>query len=146
VHKVQHKPRKKLSWGINKVWSKDFKWCCQRRTGQCPVCTGHCPVPQAEHHSNMPLSGFFMGRSAIIHRTVRYAPDMSGEPTEQQSVRATVDCKSEQCTDRSQSRKSKRTGHVRCATGLSGATTRQRTSMVNRSKPQRAADVTRTEH
>jgi hypothetical protein len=22
VHKVQHKPRKKLSWGLNKVWSK----------------------------------------------------------------------------------------------------------------------------
>jgi hypothetical protein len=27
--------------------------------------------------------GFYKGRSAIIHRTVRYAPDMSGEPTEQ---------------------------------------------------------------
>jgi hypothetical protein len=37
VHKVQHKPRKTLSWGINKVWSKDYKWCSQWRTGQCPV-------------------------------------------------------------------------------------------------------------
>jgi hypothetical protein len=39
-----------------------------------------------------------------------------------------------------------RTGHVRCATGLSGAARRQRTSMVNRSKPQRAADGARTGH
>jgi hypothetical protein len=23
VHKDQHKPRKKLSWGLNQVWSKD---------------------------------------------------------------------------------------------------------------------------
>jgi hypothetical protein len=23
VHKVQHKPRKKLSWGLNQVWSND---------------------------------------------------------------------------------------------------------------------------
>jgi hypothetical protein len=23
VHKVQHKPGKKLSWGLNQVWSKD---------------------------------------------------------------------------------------------------------------------------
>jgi hypothetical protein len=52
-------------------------------------------------------------------------------------LRATVDCKSEQCAVRSQSRKSERTGHVQCATGLSGAARRQRTSMVNCSKPQR---------
>jgi hypothetical protein len=45
-------------------------------------------------------------------------------------LRATVDCKSEQCAVRSQSRKSERTG-------LSGAVRRQRTSMVNCSKPQR---------
>jgi hypothetical protein len=37
----------------------------------------------AMFRSNQPLSGFFWVRSAIIHRTVRCAPDMSGEPTEQ---------------------------------------------------------------
>jgi hypothetical protein len=41
--------------------------------------------------------------------------------------------------------KSERTGHIRCATGLSGAARRQRISTVNRSKPQRCADVARTE-
>jgi hypothetical protein len=42
--------------------------------------------------------------------------------------------------------KLERTGHVRRATELSGAATGQRTSTVNHSKPQRAADVARTGH
>jgi hypothetical protein len=29
VHKVQLKPRKKLSWTLSKVWSKDLRVCCQ---------------------------------------------------------------------------------------------------------------------
>jgi hypothetical protein len=37
VHKVQHKPTKKISWELNKVWSKDKIWCWQWRTGHCPV-------------------------------------------------------------------------------------------------------------
>jgi hypothetical protein len=41
---------------------------------------------QAEHLPNWPLSGFFKGRFAIIHQTVRCTPNMSGEPTEQQST------------------------------------------------------------
>jgi hypothetical protein len=45
--------------------------------------TEQCPVHQAEHQANMPLSGFSGALSAIIHRTVRCAQDMSGEPTEQ---------------------------------------------------------------
>jgi hypothetical protein len=36
---------------------------------------------------------------------------------------------------------SERTEHVRCATGLSGAARGQKTSTVNRSKPQRSTDV-----
>jgi hypothetical protein len=40
-------------------------------------------VHQALDQTNMPLSGIRQARSAIIHRTVRCAPDMSGEPTEQ---------------------------------------------------------------
>jgi hypothetical protein len=36
---------------------------------------------------NQPLSGIHQARSAIIHRNVRCAPDMSGEPSEQRSLR-----------------------------------------------------------
>jgi hypothetical protein len=41
---------------------------------------------QAEHLANWALSIFSGIRSAIIHRTVRCAPDMSGELTEQRST------------------------------------------------------------
>jgi hypothetical protein len=37
----------------------------------------------ARHHPDMPLLGFSKGRPAIIHRTVRCAPDMSGEAMEE---------------------------------------------------------------
>jgi hypothetical protein len=63
-----------------------LKVCCQWRTGQ-------CPVHQAEQHSNNSLSGISKPRSAIIHRIVRCAPDMYGEPTENGSLAPTVDCK-----------------------------------------------------
>jgi hypothetical protein len=55
---------------------------------------------RAEHLSKWPLSGFSERRSAIIHQTVRCAPD-----SVRWANRAMVDCKSEQCTVRSQSRK-----------------------------------------
>jgi hypothetical protein len=45
------------------------------------------PVHQARAQANMPLSGFYQARSAIIHRTVRRAPDMSAELAEQRSLR-----------------------------------------------------------
>jgi hypothetical protein len=65
VHKVQHKPRKKLSWGLNNIWSKTWECADKWRTGQ-------CPVHQTELHSNSSLSRISKGCSAIIHRTVRY--------------------------------------------------------------------------
>jgi hypothetical protein len=46
---------------------------------------------QAEHSTIWPFSGFCRRCSAIIHWTVRYAPDMSGEPTEQRSSVPTID-------------------------------------------------------
>jgi hypothetical protein len=49
---------------------------------------------------------------------------------------------SEQC--RSQNYKVRMHRTVRCATGLSGVARGERTSKVNRSKPQRSADVART--
>jgi hypothetical protein len=46
----------------------------------CPVCHRTCPVHQGTPTSNYSASGFSRDHSAIIHRTVRCAPDMSGAP------------------------------------------------------------------
>jgi hypothetical protein len=83
VHNVQHKPRKKLSWGLNNIWSKTWECAEKWRPGQ-------CPVHQAEQHSNQPLSSFFWARSFIIQRTC---------PVSQRSndnLTPTVGCKREQ--------------------------------------------------
>jgi hypothetical protein len=93
---------------------------------------------QAEHLPNWPLSGFPETRSAIIHRTCPVSQRNNSQMSQQSTA------KGEQCAVRSQSGKSERTEHVWCATGLSGAARRQKTSMVNRSKPQRSADVVGT--
>jgi hypothetical protein len=69
---------------------------------------------------------------------------MSGEPTEQRSTTYTV--KAHSAEVRCQAAKSERTGHVQCPTGLFGVATRQKTSMINRSKRQRVDDVARTGH
>jgi hypothetical protein len=44
------------------------------------VCHRTCPVHQGTPTSNYSASGFSRDHSAIIHRTVRCAPDMSGAP------------------------------------------------------------------
>jgi hypothetical protein len=46
----------------------------------CPVCHQTCPVHQRTQTSNSSPSGIYRGHSAIIHRTVRCTPDMSGAP------------------------------------------------------------------
>jgi hypothetical protein len=70
---------------------------------------------QAEHPINCPLSGIPWSRSAKIHRTVWFAPDMSSEPMLQRCDAPTVDCKSEQCAVRSQSSKVGTHRTVRCS-------------------------------
>jgi hypothetical protein len=84
---------------------------------------------------NQPLSGIQWACSAIIHRTVRCAPDMSGEPAEQRlpaHQRSTANMNSdEQCRTEVRATKSE-------VTGLSDAAKRQRVPTVNSSKPQRA--------
>jgi hypothetical protein len=45
-----------------------------------------CLVHQTQAQANRPLLGFCQAHSAIIHRTVRCAPKMSGEPVEQRSL------------------------------------------------------------
>jgi hypothetical protein len=120
VHKVQHKPRNKSSWGLNKVWSKDLEWCCQWRTGQCLVPrpsttpTGHSRV----FPRNTPLQ--FTGLSDV-HRICPV------KPMEQQStgLNSLLRCQYivHSIEVRCQVAKSERTGHVQCATILSGAAT-----------------------
>jgi hypothetical protein len=44
------------------------------------VCHRTCPVHQRTQTSNSSPSGIYSGHSAIIHRTVRCTPDMSGAP------------------------------------------------------------------
>jgi hypothetical protein len=46
----------------------------------CPVCHRTCPVHQGTPTPNCSPSGISRGHSAIIHRTVRCTPDMSGAP------------------------------------------------------------------
>jgi hypothetical protein len=46
----------------------------------CPVCHRTCPVHQRTPTPNSSPSGNSRGNSAIIHRTVRCTPDMSGAP------------------------------------------------------------------
>jgi hypothetical protein len=130
VHKVQHKPRKKFSWGLNLIWSKGLESVLPvaHRTvsgapgraalkpatlgflhgtlcynsPDCPVCTGTCPVCQRSNGNMAP----------------------------------TVDCHSEQCKLEVRAEKSECTGHVWCGTRLSGETTGQTTSTTDCSKPQ----------
>jgi hypothetical protein len=70
-------------------------------------------VHLAELHSKKPLSGFSGARSAIIHRAVRCAPDMSGEPAEQRLTSANDRLpkvnSGEQCTAEFRAEKSERT-------------------------------------
>jgi hypothetical protein len=47
----------------------------------CSVCIGQCPVLRLAPSSNRPLSGKTKRDTAIIHRTVRWATGLSGEPT-----------------------------------------------------------------
>jgi hypothetical protein len=67
---------------------------------------------------------------------------LSGEPAEQRLPArqwSTAQMNSdEQCRAEARAAKSEVTGHVWCATGLSGAAKGQRVPTVNSSKPQRA--------
>jgi hypothetical protein len=66
VHKVQHKPTKKISWGTLQSLE-------QRQALVLPVAHRTVSGPQTEHLTNWLLSGFSGSRSTIIHRTVQWA-------------------------------------------------------------------------
>jgi hypothetical protein len=103
--------------------------------------TGHCPVPRPRHPTNWLLSGFSQSHSAIIHRTVRWA----NGATVNFAQWSTAVNREQWTTQKSEVRtaKSEHTGlsGVPPDTGLFGAARGQGTSTVNRSKPQRLADM-----
>jgi hypothetical protein len=75
VHKVQHKPRKKFSWGYKQNLEQDIRVCCQvaHRT------LSGAPGPGAKELATL-------GNSLGV--LCYNLSNMSGEPTEQRSLRA----------------------------------------------------------
>jgi hypothetical protein len=115
----------------NNFGAKDLRVCCLWRTGQ-------CPTHQAHAQANRPLSGFCRAWSAIIHRTVRCAPDMSGEPAEQRSPR--VNGRLQKCPVMNSARQKSEQRSQR-SPDMSGVALNcpvEPTQRSNRSKPQRA--------
>jgi hypothetical protein len=110
VPKVQHKPIKsprKSSNKKSKRQPKDSSGLAHRTvrcaTGQCSV--HHQTVSGAPGSStlNLPPSGIWGGRSAIIHRTVQCNTGLSGVPSEATVASTTVECNGRlttlQCAD-----------------------------------------------
>jgi hypothetical protein len=100
-----------------------------------PVHTGQCPVHQRRATLNSPASDF---RSAIIHRTCPVHTALSGEPAEQQLLRANGRLQRIKCAPARAEEQSTRgwhtgqpTGLVRCTTGQPGGPTRQSSNGQN---------------
>jgi hypothetical protein len=83
--------------------------------------------------------GFSQRSSTKIHRTVQCTTGLSDETTEQRSTSPNSRLHAQSAVQEVR-RQSATTGR----TGLSSAARRQKTSMVNISKPQRSADVALT--
>jgi hypothetical protein len=132
VHNVQYKPRKKLSFGTQQSLEQWLESVLQVTHQTVSGAPGRAP-------SHLATLGFSQG-------TLRYnSPDCPVCTVHVWWANgATLDCKRWTVQVRSQRRKSEHNRHVWCATGLSGAATGQRTSIVKRSKPQRRADVAHT--
>jgi hypothetical protein len=60
----------------------------------CPVCHQTVSGAPGPYRVQAATLGFLQARSAINHRTVQCATGLSGEPTGNDYLRATVDCKS----------------------------------------------------
>ena len=83
--KVQHKPIKRYKLGFKKKGAKETE-----------VCPGlaHRTVSGARgpYNSELAAFGFLQRHSAIIHRTVRCATELSGAPSGATATSAMVDC------------------------------------------------------
>jgi hypothetical protein len=86
VHKVQHKPIKYSSQGLNWNGAKGLECVVNWRTG-----LSGAPGPYKGQPATL---GKMQARSAIIHWTVWCATGLFGEPVGNDYLRATVDCKS----------------------------------------------------
>jgi hypothetical protein len=132
VHKVQHKPTKKVSWGTlqsleqKKIGATSGAPDTVRCTGQSTSRTGHSWVFFSK------LIRYNSPDCPVSHRTVWCANGAT--------VSFANGLLQYNLTVRSQSQSAK-SEH----TGLSGAARGQRTSRINSSKPQRLADVARIE-
>jgi hypothetical protein len=105
VHKVQHKPRKKFTWGHKQIWSKGLE-------SVLPVAhrtVSYAPVPRASEQATL---GFLPGALRYNSPDCQCAPDMSGEPAEQRSLR--VNGRLQKCMTEVRAAKSEVIGHVRC--------------------------------
>jgi hypothetical protein len=85
VHKLQHKPTKKISWGTLQSLE-------QKQVLVQPVAHRTLSGVQAEATRELAALGFSQSQSTKIHRTVRCVTGLSGEPMEQQSTSPTVIC------------------------------------------------------
>jgi hypothetical protein len=138
VHKVQHKPTNKMSWGT--LQSLEQKQVLVQAVAHQTLSGAQAKAPR-----ELAALGFSQSHSAIIHQTIRCAPDCPMSQRSNGQMRPTIDYADDGIVDRaevrSQNCKVRTHQTVRCATRLSGAARGQRTSMVNRSKPQRSADM-----
>jgi hypothetical protein len=84
VHKGSTQTNKKIKLRFKKKGAKKPKCALVWRTG-----LSGAPGP---YSCELATFGFLRPRSAIIHRTVRCATELSGAPAEQRLSSATVDC------------------------------------------------------
>jgi hypothetical protein len=141
MHMVQHKPRKKFSWGHNQFWSKGLRVCCQVAHRTLSGAPGLYTLKPA-------TLGFLLG--ALHYNSVDYlvCHRTSGEPAKQRlparqrstaKVYSAKQCRAEVRTQKSE------------VTGLSGVapdcSVQQKDKALQRStapNPDGRADVART--
>jgi hypothetical protein len=92
VHKVQHKPTKKMSWGT--LQSLEQKQVLVQPVAHRVLSGVHRTLSGAHAEAPHELTAleFYQSHCTKIHRTVRCATGLSGEPTEQRSTSPMVDC------------------------------------------------------
>ena len=111
VHKVQHKPTKKISWGT--LQSLEQRQALVLPVAHQTVSGVHRTLSgaQAEHHTNWPLFAFPQSHSAIIHRTCPVSQRSNGQLQQRSTV-----VNSKKCTMQKSEVRDMKSEH----TGLSG--------------------------
>jgi hypothetical protein len=73
VHNVQHKPRKKFSWGHKQIWSKTWECAAKWRTGHCPVHQARTQNEPATLGNSMSALRYNSPDCSVCTRHVRWA-------------------------------------------------------------------------